>query len=322
MGNVAARIPARASQIVGEPTRRRAGVFRRALRGETSRLRDRRRVFSILLLGVLAGIMFACLFARGEASGVDARAYWAAIRLWLNGGDPYHPAGPFLPYVYSSWMLPLFVPWALLPWEVAWFVWRGLTILGFLWTFDWAYRRRPVATAILCVFLALSIAGNLDTGNINLPLAVVIFAAQFMGPKMGGFVWAIATAMKWAPALVLPLLSPRARFWGLLWLAVAALLTLATLPATLVQLEVLFGFPRPPRIDYLVFIWSTVPWFWRHPEAFSWIRPSVWQGWKRTIGAAASTWSLHWRRSPERTYWAARRLLATRLRTFLGIGGI
>ena len=42
----------------------------------------------------------------------------------MNGGDPYHPTGPFLPYVYAPWMLPLFAPWALLPWDVAWFVWR------------------------------------------------------------------------------------------------------------------------------------------------------------------------------------------------------
>ena len=60
--------------------------------------------------------------ARGDRAGADAQAYWAAVRIWLEGGNPYHPTGPFLPYVYAPWMLPLFTPWALLPWDVAWFV--------------------------------------------------------------------------------------------------------------------------------------------------------------------------------------------------------
>ena len=65
---------------------------------------------------------------KADKAGADARAYWAGVRIWLEGGDPYHPVGPFLPYVYAPWMLPLFAPWALLPWEVAWFAWRGATI--------------------------------------------------------------------------------------------------------------------------------------------------------------------------------------------------
>ena len=78
------------------------------------------------------------LIARGEAAGADARAYWAGVRLWLNGGDPYHPTGPFLPYVYAPWMLPLF---ALVRAALG----RGLvrlaraTILLLLWTIHWAY---------------------------------------------------------------------------------------------------------------------------------------------------------------------------------------
>jgi hypothetical protein len=40
-------------------------------------------------------------------------------------------------------------PWALLPWDVAWFVWRGGTILLPLWSIRWAYTRRPLPTAIL-----------------------------------------------------------------------------------------------------------------------------------------------------------------------------
>ena len=77
------------------------------------------------ILVVAFALAIAGMTARGETAGGDAQAYWAAVRIWLEGGDPYHPTGPFLPYVYAPWMLPLFVPWALLPWDVAWFVYRG-----------------------------------------------------------------------------------------------------------------------------------------------------------------------------------------------------
>src|SRR6187455_2460223 len=169
------------SDHVDRGTRRRAGVFRRALRREVSRLHDPRRIAAILLMSLTFAIVLSGLIARGEAGGADARAYWAGVRIWLSGGDPYHPTGPFLPYVYAPWMLPLFIPWALLPWDVAWFVWRGATILLLLWSIRWAYSWRPLATAVLVGLLAFPMAANLDTGNINLLLALALFGAHFTG---------------------------------------------------------------------------------------------------------------------------------------------
>jgi len=314
-----ANLPAAAK--VDRPTRRRAGVFRRALRREGARIRDPKRLFIIVLLGVLAGFMLACLIARGEPAGADARAYWAAGRLWVNGGDPYHPTGPFMPYVYSPWMLPIFVPWSLLPWNVAWFTWRGVTVIGLLWSIHWAYKRRPVTTAVLLTLLAFPIAANLDTGNINLPLALMLFGSQFVGPVGAGLLWAMATTVKWVPALFLPLISPRGRLWGIIWLVVAAVLTALTLPATLVQLQVLFGFPRPPRVDYLVFVWAAVPWMWRNPSAFRFLMPQAWPGIARAGRSGASRWHEHWQHSPERTGDAFRRVMRSRVRTFLGLHG-
>ena len=309
------------STLIDKPTRRRAGVFRRALRREFTRLRDPRRMALVILLGIMIGIVLAALVARGEAAGADARAYWAAGRLWLDGGDPYHPTGPFMPYVYSPWMLPLFVPWSLLPWDVAWFVWRGATIIAFLWTAHWAYKRRPMTTAILLLMLMLPMAANLDTGNINLPLALLLFGAQFAGPKLAGLLWMVATTLKWLPAVFWPLLTPRGRLWGIAWFVLAVLLTAITLPATLVQLQVLFGFQRPPRIDYFIFAWAIVPWAWSHPAAFRWLMPSEWPGIARTVVSVVSIWRLHWRRSPERTAETLRRVMTARLRTFLGLRG-
>lgn len=260
------------------PHRRRWEVFRRALRHEVSRLHDRRRLLAMTLLIITFGCLAAGLVARGEPAGADARAYWAAVRIWLGGGDPYRPTGPFLPYVYAPWMLPAFAPWALLPWDVAWYVWRGGTILALLWTIHWAYRQRPLETAVLVMLLGFPFGANLDTGNINLPLTLLLWAALFSGPLIAGLIWAIATWMKWAPVVFLLVLPPRARLWGLLFLALSVLLSLATLPETIAQLEALVGFGgRPIRLDYIVFLWAFVPVLWRRPDPFAWLRLSWWR---------------------------------------------
>jgi hypothetical protein len=230
------------------------------------------------LLIITFGCIAAGLIARGEPAGADARAYWAAVRIWLGGGDPYHPTGPFLPYVYAPWMLPLFAPWALMPWDVAWYVWRGGTILGLLWTIHWAYRRRPLSTAILVALLGFPFGANLDTGNINLPLTLILWAAQFSPPVLAGGLWAVASWMKWVPIVFLAVLRPRARLWGVIFLGLSVVLSLATLPATVSQLEALVGFGRRPlRLDYIVFLWAVVPVLSRRSEPIGWMRRAWWR---------------------------------------------
>ncbi|HEX8940092.1 MAG TPA: glycosyltransferase family 87 protein [Candidatus Limnocylindrales bacterium] len=313
---VASQLPA---ELLDRSTRRRAGVFRRALRREVSRLREPQRQAAVVLIAVLIGLAAAGLIARGEAAGADARAYWAAVRIWLNGGDPYHPTGPFMPYVYPPWMLPAFAPWALLPWDVAWFVWRGGTILLLAWTIHWAYRRRPFATAIALTLLAFPIAANLDTGNITLLLTLLLWGAQAASPRLSGFLWATATWTKWVPAPFWLILEPRARAWGLAWLAVAAILTLATLPATLVQVQVVLAFPRPIRLDYLVLLWAAVPWLWTHPRPLWWLAPASWPGIAASARSGLAGWTQRWHGSPEQAAADARRTVTARVRDFLGL---
>src|SRR4051794_9621212 len=301
------------AELLDGPTRRRAGVWRRAIRRETSRLRDRQRFVAIALFVVIGGIFAAGLIARGEAAGADARAYWAGVRIWLNGGDPYHPTGPFLPYVYAPWLLPAFAPWALLPWDVAWFVWRGGTILALFWTIAWAYRRRPLATAIVAVLLAFPIAANVDTGNVTLLLTLLLWGAQFVGPRAAGLLWALATWIKWIPAAFVLLLAPRARLWGLTWLGIAIVLSVATLPLTIAQFQALFGFgARPIRLDYLVLLWALVPWFWRHPSPFWWLHPRAWSAALALVRARISDWRGRWRSDPEAAAAVARREVGAR----------
>jgi hypothetical protein len=243
----------------------RTGAVWRVFFDAAAPLRDPRRLTAAVLLGITGGFILALLVARGELGGADARAYWAGARIWLVGGDPFDPGGAFMPYVYAPWSIPLFLPWAALPWTVAWFVYRTLAILLFAWTVDWAYRRRPLATAFAVLLLAMPIAVTLDTGNLQMYLVLAVWAAQFVGPRLGGALWALAATLKWFPALLIVFLPPKARLWGVAIAAIGFVLALATFPQTLIQVRTAIDFPRPTRWDYLMLAWAAVPWLWRHP---------------------------------------------------------
>jgi hypothetical protein len=289
-----------------------SGVARR----ERARLRQPRRLVALAILVVVFGLTLVGLIARGEAAGADALAYWAGTRAWLSGADPYAPTGPYLPYVYPAWMLPLFVPWALLPWEIAWFLWRSLVIVGLLWTILWLYRRRPFATAIAVAVLAFPWAANLDTGNAGAVLALALWGALFVGPRLGGLIWAAATWMKWAPLVVWLFLAPRARGWGLVWLAVGGVVSLVFLSATIAQLETLFGFgPRPLRLDYLVLAWPVLAWLWLRPALFMQLGPRHWREDASLAGRWLGSWVRRFRDDPA----AAAGDVAGHARGFIGL---
>jgi hypothetical protein len=115
----------------------------------------------------------------------------------------------------------------------------------------------------------------------------MLWAAQFSGPRLGGALWALATWMKWVPAIVWPILGPAARKWGLVWLAVSIGLSLIVLPLTIVQFQTLFGFgARPIRLDYLVYIWAFVPWGYRWLDARGLLET---QSGDHDVGAPATT---------------------------------
>lgn len=279
-------------------------------------LRDRRRLLAILLTSLAGTMIVVFVIARGELAGADARAYWGGVRVWLAGGDPMLPPQPYLPYVYAPWSVPLFLPWALLPWDVAWIVWRGINVLLLVWSAAWAYQRQPLPTAILLCILAAPIAATLDTGNLTLLCALGVWAAQFTGPRLGGLLWALATVLKWFPAPLWLILPPRARLWGLVWMAIAAILMLATWPQTLVQIETAVTFPRPFRLDYLLLLWAAVPWIWARPRLLD---PSQW----RPLAAEVTTWArLQWRgiRTADRPVRAAVDWLVAQARALLGLG--
>lgn len=229
---------------------------------------DPKRLLAILILVVCGAAIAVWVLVRGDLVGADARAYWGGVRLWLGGGDPLDPPPPYLPYVYWPWSLPIFVPWAALPWETAWFVYRVFNVLLFAWSAAWAYRQRPLPTAVLVLIVTPALAATLDTGNITFLCAMGIWAAHFVAPRLGGFMWALAAALKWFPALLWLILPPRTRLWGIAWAALFGVLTLAVWPSAIRQLDLVINFPRPLRIDYILLIWAAVPWIWSHPRWF------------------------------------------------------
>jgi Glycosyltransferase family 87 len=281
-------------------------------------LRAPRRLLAIAIIALAGGAILLFLSVRGDLAGADALAYWAGVRTWVGGGDPTHPNGPYLPFVYAPWTLPLFLPWAALPWGVAWFVWRGVNVLLLLWTAKWAYDRHPLATAALIAILAAPIAATLDTGNITLFLALAIWAAQFVGPRLGGAMWALAATLKWFPLLLVVLLPPRARLWGIVFLGIALLLALATFPQTIVQMDLALNFPRPLRIDYLLLLWAGVPWLWRHPNPLWWLNRSdisrLFAAWRGRVTSA-------WRdlRASDEPATAARQTIGRHVRGWFGV---
>ena len=233
-------------------------------------LRDPRRLLAIAIIGLTGGIILAFLLARGELAGSDAYAYWTAVHRWLAGEDIYQvipglnvpPSQGALPYAYAPWSLYVFLPWALLPWDLAWIVWRAALILLFGASVLWAYDRRPLMTAAVVVVLAPSVAANLDTGNINVFIALATWVGFWAVPVVGGFLWALGSGMKFVPVLLLPFIRRGAWLPGLAVLAVLAILTLATWPDTVRQIEIVLNYPRPLRIDYMLLAWGVVPWLW------------------------------------------------------------
>jgi hypothetical protein len=275
----------------------------RGMRQDLSFARDPVRIAAILILVLCGAAIAVWVIARGDLVGADARAYWGGVRLWLGGGDPLDPPPPYMPYVYWSWSLPLFTPWAALPWDSAWFVYRSLNILLFAWSVAWAYKQHPMATAILVAIITIPLATTLDTGNITLLCAMGIWAAHFVSPRLGGFLWALATALKWFPLLLFVILKPRTRLWGIAWISLFGILTLAVWPEVIRQLDLVINFPRPLRIDYILLVWAAVPWLWSHPRWFEWrswpdqarenrdIVRGTFHGWWSSPGRLAHLWT-------------------------------
>jgi hypothetical protein len=251
-------MPAATRHRVLELERRPMARLRRSI----ARVGTRRiRWAAYTVIGLTWAVLIGVMVWRGSAAGVDALAYWLGTRTWMAGGDPYAGTCP-LCYAYAPWAVPLFAPWALLPWPLAFVSWRVVTVAGLAWTTIWAARRRPVLTALLFAALSVPMGINLDTGNVTLLLVLLLWGARRIGPVAVGTAWGLATGLKWVTAPLGLLLSPNARRAGLGALAVTALADLVLWTGTLRQVLTVAHMDRPIPFDYLVLLWAAVPWLW------------------------------------------------------------
>ena len=68
-------------------------------------------------------------------------------------------------------------------------------------------------------------------------------------------------------------------------------LSILTLPLTIIQFQTLFGFgARPVRLDYVVYLWAVVPWLYRRPDPFDFLRPATWRTWIATLRTRYGAW--------------------------------
>jgi hypothetical protein len=68
-----------------------------------------------------------------------------------------------------------------------------------------------------------------------------------------------------------------------------------------------------------VLLWSVVPWLWRQPEPFAWLRFATWRAFANRVVARARRLVGLTRRHPERAPLTARREVYARVRAFLGL---
>ena len=92
------------------------------------------------------------------------------------------------------------------------------------------------------------------------------------------------------------------------------------LPLTIVQFQALFGFgTRPFRADYLVFLWSAVPWWWSLRDPFAFLRPAAWAAVGRTQAARVDRWARAFRAEPRDSARRAGAQLRAWTRRYLGL---
>lgn len=157
-------------------------------------------------------LLAAVLVASALPAGYDFHAYWLAGRHLLTGAPLYPDATTILGLPDEFRYLPivaiLFVPVALLPYEVALPMWLGLQVaiaaaIGITLIRPLPVAWRPWAAAGYVFFLGLVLEVTL--GNVNLiSLALALAAWRFRDRAIpAGFLLAAAVGLKFLPITLL-----------------------------------------------------------------------------------------------------------------------
>jgi glycosyl transferase family 87 len=164
--------------------------------------------------------------------GYDFAAYWNGARHLLEGAPLYPAAGAqggvflgFGEFLYEPLVAVAFIPLALLPFEVAAWLWTGLlvvlaTALGTVLVLPFRSALRPWAAAAYALFFPL--LADITLGNLNLVTVVLALAAWNLRgrPRAAGAVLAAAIGLKLLPVALL-LFYAAARRWRIVGWSVA-----------------------------------------------------------------------------------------------------
>ena len=249
------------------------------MRQDLGFLRDPVRLAAILILVVCGAAIAVWIIARGDLVGADARAYWGGVRLWLGGGDPLDPPPPYMPYVYWSWSLPLFTPWAALPWETAWFVYRVVQHRALRVERDLGLQAAPAGHGAPGGDHHHPAGGHARHRQHHPALRHGYLGRALRGAAAGWLHVGPGRGPQVVPAAALP--HPAAARPGSGaspgWSCSAS----SPWPCGR-RSSVSWTWSSTSRgrcgIDYVLLIWAAVPWLWAHPRWFDW----------RTLGRAGA----------------------------------
>src|SRR5579872_4052982 len=203
-------------------------------------LKSSAKIRALWLLGaaVAAVLFWQTLNRAHRIGGIDLTSYLEASRVVLRGGDPYRPSSSF-PYIYPLFLALALVPLGFVPADLALLLWFVLLLVALVWTTRVVLRsaypklRARALTPFVAVLFALSypiLQSNLRNGQINLlVLALCVLALTAIGTGGGALAWAIATAIKIVPAVVLPFFIRR-EGWRTVVTAAASVVLLCLLP--------------------------------------------------------------------------------------------
>lgn len=148
-----------------------------------------------------AGVDFAGLWAGGKAAITDIGRlydfrYVSALQNWPLG------PGRLRPYVYPPSALPLFIPFALVPWNLGYGVWTGITGAFYGWA---GWRAGAPRWFVLIPWVAFAAF----CGQVTFLLGGLVMTALMMQdedrPILAGVLFGLAAAVKPQLLILLPL---------------------------------------------------------------------------------------------------------------------
>lgn len=127
--------------------------------------------------GALAGLIFCIAIINNTfQNGWDFNVFWQAARLNWTGKSPYFSEmGPWV-YKYPPWSMPLFLPFAVFPYDYAKLLWGVTEVVALIYSLrvllNWGLHRGAIVATVLSFWFLISY--HALAGQVMLPLLALI----------------------------------------------------------------------------------------------------------------------------------------------------